>query len=570
MILKNWQLKAKPPLETVNALGQSLNISSELATMLVQRGIDTFEAAKSFFRPNLAEIHDPFLMKDMGKAVARLEKAINFKEKIMVFGDYDVDGTTSVSLMYDFLSKIHSDLIYYVPDRYIEGYGISKLGIDTAHEGGISLIIALDCGIKSIDKIAYANSLKIDFIICDHHNPGSEVPAAVAVLDPKQIDCPYPFKELTGCGVGFKLLQAYSIKNNLDVSLLNDYLDFVVTSISCDIVPIVGENRILSYYGLKKINENPRTSLKVLKEAASVRGEMTIENVVFGFGPRINAAGRIAHAKKAIELMLETDEDQAKAFVAGINQNNTDRKKIDESISAEAISMIENNDWLLNEAKSTVLFSKDWHKGVVGIVASRCIEKYYRPTIILTESNGKATGSARSVAGFDLYDAIDACSDLIEQWGGHMHAAGMTLTLENVIPFQKKFDKIVSERITAEQQIQTINIDLEVDLSMIDFKFFGILKQMAPFGPMNMQPVFCSKGVHIVRNSLMKMKEKHLKFQVADPETGVTFPAIGFGMVDSFYEKLNTSKTCDICYTLDINEFRDQKNLQLMLKDVKF
>ena len=570
MILKNWQLKAKPPLETVNALGQSLNISSELATMLVQRGIDTFEAAKSFFRPNLAEIHDPFLMKDMGKAVARLEKAINFKEKIMVFGDYDVDGTTSVSLMYDFLSKIHSDLIYYVPDRYIEGYGISKLGIDTAHEGGISLIIALDCGIKSVDKISYANSLNIDFIICDHHNPGSEVPAAVAVLDPKQIDCPYPFKELTGCGVGFKLLQAYSIKNNLDVSLLNDYLDFVVTSISCDIVPIIGENRILSYYGLKKINENPRTSLKVLREAAGVRGEMTIENVVFGFGPRINAAGRIAHAKKAIELMLETDEDQAKTFVASINQNNTDRKKFDESITAEAISMIENNDWLLNEAKSTVLFSKDWHKGVVGIVASRCIEKYYRPTIILTESNGKATGSARSVAGFDLYDAIDACSDLIEQWGGHMHAAGMTLTLENVVPFQKKFDKIVSERITAEQQIQTINIDLEVDLSMIDFKFFGILKQMSPFGPMNMQPVFCSKGVHIVRNSLMKMKEKHLKFQVADPETGVTFQVIGFGMVDSFYEKLSTSKTCDICYTLDINEFRDQKTLQLMLKDVKF
>ena len=570
MILKNWQLKAKPATETVNALGQSLNISSELATMLVQRGIDTFEAAKSFFRPNLAEIHDPFLMKDMDKAVARLEKAINTKEKIMVFGDYDVDGTTSVSLMYDFLSKHHSDLIYYVPDRYIEGYGISKLGIDTAHEGGISLIIALDCGIKSVDKISYANSLNIDFIICDHHNPGSEVPAAVAVLDPKQIDCPYPFKELTGCGVGFKLLQAYSIKNNLDVSLLNDYLDFVVTSISCDIVPIIGENRILSYYGLKKINENPRTSLKVLREAAGVRGEMTIENVVFGFGPRINAAGRIAHAKKAIELMLETDEDQAKTFVASINQNNTDRKKFDESITAEAISMIENNDWLLNEAKSTVLFSKDWHKGVVGIVASRCIEKYYRPTIILTESNGKATGSARSVAGFDLYDAIDACSDLIEQWGGHMHAAGMTLTLENVVPFQKKFDKIVSERITAEQQIQTINIDLEVDLSIIDFKFFGILKQMSPFGPMNMQPVFCSKGVHIVRNSLMKMKEKHLKFQVADPETGVTFPVIGFGMVDSFYEKLSTAKTCDICYTLDINEFRDQKTLQLMLKDVKF
>ena len=570
MILKNWQLKAKPATETVNALGQSLNISSELATMLVQRGIDTFEAAKSFFRPNLAEIHDPFLMKDMDKAVARLEKAINTKEKIMIFGDYDVDGTTSVSLMYDFLSKHHSDLIYYVPDRYIEGYGISKLGIDTAHEGGISLIIALDCGIKSVDKISYANSLNIDFIICDHHNPGSEVPAAVAVLDPKQIDCPYPFKELTGCGVGFKLLQAYSIKNNLDVSLLNDYLDFVVTSISCDIVPIIGENRILSYYGLKKINENPRTSLKVLREAAGVRGEMTIENVVFGFGPRINAAGRIAHAKKAIELMLETDEDQAKTFVASINQNNTDRKKFDESITAEAISMIENNDWLLKEAKSTVLFSKDWHKGVVGIVASRCIEKYYRPTIILTESNGKATGSARSVAGFDLYDAIDACSDLIEQWGGHMHAAGMTLTLENVVPFQKKFDKIVSERITAEQQIQTINIDLEVDLSIIDFKFFGILKQMSPFGPMNMQPVFCSKGVHIVRNSLMKMKEKHLKFQVADPETGVTFSAIGFGMVDSFYEKLSTAKTCDICYTLDINEFRDQKTLQLMLKDVKF
>ncbi len=538
--------------------------------MLVQRGVEEFEAAKFFFRPELSHLHDPFLMADMHKAVERLETAIKNQEAIMVFGDYDVDGTTSVAMMYDFLSTIHSKLIYYVPDRYLEGYGISTMGIDFAKEQGVGLIVSLDCGIKSLDKIDYANTLGIDFIICDHHNPGDEIPKAIAVLDPKRKDCAYPFKELTGCGVGFKLIQAYCIKNNIDQTKIYEYLDLIVTSIGCDIVPIVGENRVMAFFGLKKVNENPRLSLKVLKEAAGLRSEMTVENVVFGFGPRINAAGRIAHAKKAIELLLETEETQAQEFVEAINKNNTDRKKFDETITSEALTMIESNEWLLNEAKSTVLFKNDWHKGVVGIVASRCIEKYYRPTIILTESNGKATGSARSVAGFDLYEAIDECSDLIFQWGGHMHAAGMTIELDKVAAFQAKFDAVVARRITPEQEIPRIDIDLDVDLSVLDLKFYNVLRQMAPFGPQNMTPVFASNNVQIVPNSLFKMKEKHLKFSVADPQTGVSFTAVGFGMTEQFYQKLSRSKTCSVCYTLDINEFRGEKSLQLMLKDIKF
>jgi single-stranded-DNA-specific exonuclease len=567
---KRWSYKSVPNLEVVSDLAQSLTIEKSLASMLVQRGITAFDEARDFFRPKLEHLHDPFLMADMQKAVERLTDAIENGEKIMIYGDYDVDGTTAVALVYGFLSTFYGNLEYYNPDRYEEGYGVSVKGIEWAAEQGVSLIICLDCGIKAQDKVALATEkFGIDFIICDHHEPDETLPDAVAVLDPKRKDCQYPYKELTGNGVGFKLLQAYCTHTEIPIDNLYDFLDLCVVSIASDIVPITGENRVLAFYGLKKLNENPRTGLKALKDVAGFNALMTIENVVFILGPRINAAGRIKHAKAAVQLLLSNDYDEAIEFAHEIQKHNTERKTFDSRITEEALAMIEADEWMLNSAKSTVLYREDWHKGVIGIVASRCIEKYYRPTIILTKSHEKAAGSARSVAGFDLYNAIDKCSDLLEQFGGHTHAAGMTIPIENIDAFRLAFDKVVSASITDEQLIPVIKIDLKIKLAEISTKFYRIMNQMAPFGPENMQPVFVSENLTL-KYAPRVMKEKHLKLELFEEETGAILTAIGFGMVEEHFEQLNATKYFSVAYQVDENTFNNKTSLQLMIKDIKY
>lgn len=572
---KNWNFKPAPLLpnetEIVNNLINQLSISKSMATMLWQRGVKDFDEAKHFFRPQIEDLHDPFLMKDMDIAVNRLIKAVDENEKILIFGDYDVDGTTAVALFYGFLKKYYPNIEYYNPDRYKEGYGISNLGIDYAAEIGATLMISLDCGIKSIDKIAYAQAkYGIEFIICDHHEPGDELPDAVAVLDPKRSDCPYPFKELTGNGVGFKLLTAFCIRKEIPIENLFEFLDLAMVSIASDIVPIVGENRILAYFGLKKINENPRTGLKALKQVAGFSGEMSIENVVFVLGPRINAAGRIKHAKAAVQLLLADDFDEALSFAYEIQNNNNERKGHDSRITEEALEMIRKDDWLLNMAKSTVLFSENWHKGVIGIVASRCIENFHRPTIIFTKSGDKvAAGSARSVPGFDLYAAIERSAHLLIQFGGHMHAAGMTIEIEKIDEFRAHFDQIVNEMILEEQLVPKINIDIKIDLSEISPKFYRIMKQMAPFGPHNMQPIFVSENLSLTAEPRI-LKEKHLKLEILDEDTGSVFAAIGFGMVDDFYQVLKAGNKFSMAYSIEENTFRDKTTLQLFVRDIKF
>lgn len=567
---KRWSYKAVPNSQIVNDLAESLSIDKTLASMLVQRSITDFDEAKDFFRPKLEHLHDPFLMADMGKAVNRLMEAIENGEKIMVYGDYDVDGTTAVALVYGFLSTFYGNLEHYNPDRYEEGYGVSVQGIEWAAEQGVSLVICLDCGIKAQSKVSLAKQkFGIDFIICDHHEPDENLPDAVAVLDPKRKDCLYPYKELTGNGVGFKLLQAYCLRNEIPLENLFEFLDLCVVSIGSDIVPITGENRVLAYFGLKKLNENPRIGLKALKEIAGFKTPMTIENVVFVLGPRINAAGRIKHAKAAVQLLLSNDYDEALEFAGEIQKQNTERKTFDSRITEEALAMIEGDEWLLNTAKSTVLYREDWHKGVIGIVASRCIEKYYRPTIILTKSHEKAAGSARSVAGFNLYGAIEECADLLEQFGGHTHAAGMTLPIENIEAFRMAFDKIVSKTITMEQLTPVVKIDLKIKLADISSKFYRIMNLMAPFGPENMQPIFVSENLTL-KYAPRVMKEKHLRLELFEEETGAIFTAVGFGMVEEHFAKLNSTKYFSVAYQIDENTFNNNTTLQLMLKDIKY
>ncbi|WP_138479723.1 single-stranded-DNA-specific exonuclease RecJ [Dyadobacter bucti] len=551
--------------QAAQELAESLKVTEYLATLLVQRGISDFEQSRQFFRPEFSQLHDPFLMKDMKPAVERINKAIANGEKILIYGDYDVDGTTSVTLFYGFLRKIYDRLDYYIPDRYVEGYGVSWQSIDWAAENGFTLIVTLDCGIKSVDKVMAAAERGIDFIICDHHRPGDELPPAAAVLDPKRIDCEYPYKELTGCGVGFKLLQAFCIDRQIDQEALFDYLDLLVVSIASDIVPITGENRILAFYGLKRLNASPRSGIKALIEIAGITGTLDITNVVFGLGPRINAAGRIKHAKEAVKLLLSEVEEEAAEFAQEINKHNSERRNFDSSITEQALFMIENDDWFAN-AKSTLLYKEDWHKGVIGIVASRCIEKYHRPTIILTLSHGKATGSARSVPGFDVYEAIEECADLLEQYGGHTFAAGLTLPLDNLEAFKIRFNEIVSSRILPDQLIPMINIDMLLDLDSLSPKFYNILRQMGPFGPGNMTPVFESRNLSIAGKPVI-MKEKHIKFDVRQ-NGSPTYTAVGFGMAQ-FYPDLVNGRPFSICYTLEENNFRDKKTLQLSLKDIK-
>lgn len=559
----NWTLKSLPDSKIIEDLKNSLGVSSVIATLLAQRGIIDFDDAKTFFRPQFSHLHDPFLMKDMEKAVQRLSTAISNDEKILVYGDYDVDGTTAVSLMYLFLKNFSERIEHYIPDRYDEGYGVSYKGIDYAKDNGFSLIICLDCGIKAIDKVAYAKEKGVDFIICDHHRPGDKLPDAVAVLDPKRNDCDYPFKELCGCGVGFKLAQAYYQFHDYPFEDLIPLLDLVVVSIAADIVPMIGENRVLSYFGLKELNNNPRNGLKALMDVSNRKDTFTISDVVFGIAPRINAAGRIEHGNKAVELLIQDHYSLAKEKADYIDQHNLTRKELDQSITKEALEMIVPN------AKSTVVSSEHWHKGVVGIVASRLIESHYRPTIVLTESNGKLTGSARSVKGFDVYNAIDECSDLLEQFGGHKYAAGLTMKKENLSDFTQRFEEVVSRTISDEMLVPEISIDLEMDFKEINFKTYRILQQMAPFGPSNNKPVLMLKGVvDNGRGRLIGSDQSHLKLAITDALGSAVYDGIGFGMANHF-PRIKNKEPFDICFVLEENEWNGNTTLQLRVKDIK-
>lgn len=567
---KRWKIKDQSNPEEVKTFSSELNnLDETLTNILLQRKIDTFEKAKSFFRPSLEEIHDPFLMKDMDKAVKRLQHAIKNKEKILVYGDYDVDGTTSVALVYSYLKNYYENLSYYIPDRYAEGYGISYQGIDYAEEHDFKLIIALDCGIKANDKVDYAAKKGVDFIICDHHRPGNEIPKAVAVLDQKREGCNYPYKELSGCGVGFKLMQAWTQTEGKDETKLFEYLDLLAISTCADIVPITGENRVFVYYGLKVINENPRLGIKTMLELAALKKELTVTDIVFTIAPRINAAGRIETGNKAVEMLVEENKEKALKFGVNINELNAERKDLDKAITAEALKQIEDNVDLQNK-KTTVLFQENWHKGVIGIVASRLIETHYRPTIILTESNGKATGSARSVKDFDVYDAIDACGDLLEQFGGHKYAAGLTMKLENLEAFTQKFEEVVSEQIDPELLIPQINIDSKLSLNQITPKFYKILKQFAPTGPGNMRPVFMSENVFITNNSRKIGGDKtHLRLEVFQEENpDIKFNCIGFGL-GNVLDDLDEGMPFSIAYNIEENHWNGNTTLQLNIKDVK-
>ena len=560
-----WTLKPKPDSQKVTQLAEALNVEEFVATLLVQRGIETFEEARDFFRPKLEHLHNPFLMKDMDKAVARIELAIENQEKILVFGDYDVDGTTAVSLVSSYLKTYYSNVATYIPDRYDEGYGISFKGIDYADDNEFSLIIALDCGIKSIDHVAYAKERNIDFIICDHHRPGEFLPDAVAVLDPKRDDCSYPYDELCGCGIGFKLIQALGENRDQTIEDLTTYLDLVATAIAADIVPMTGENRVLAHFGLQVINSDPRPGIKALIHQIK-KQTLDITDVVFIIAPRINAAGRIKHGNHAVELLSEFDFEQAQQFASEIEKYNSDRKELDKQITIEALSQIVENDEI--DGFTTVVYQEDWHKGVIGIVASRLIETYYRPTLVFTKSGDKLAASARSVKGFDVYNALEACSEHLEQFGGHMYAAGMTLKEENYPDFKKAFEKVVSETIHPDMLLPEISIDAELDFTEITPKLIRILKQFEPFGPLNMTPIFISKNVNDTgypKN--MGSEEAHLKLFVKQNNSeGIA--AIGFGLGNKI-NLVTDKKPFDAVYCLEENEWNGKVTIQLRLRDIK-
>src|SRR5688572_10937435 len=541
-----------------------LKISPVICDILVQRGVVTFEQSKKYFRPELNDLHDPWLMKDMDKAVERIIRAVNNNEKILVFGDYDVDGTTSVACMYRFLKKNHSNLDFYIPHRYREGYGVSKAGIDFAKENGFTLIISLDCGIKSIDLITHAKQLGIEFIVCDHHMPDEELPPAVAILNPKQKDCNYPYKELCGCGVGFKLITALAERMNLPQEDIYEFLDLVAVAIAADIVPITGENRILAFHGLKKANENPNNGIKALCHLSGLQGELHIHNLVFIIAPRVNAAGRMDDASKAVQLFIADTYNQALQYAEMLHSDNTDRKEADSNTTQEALTLIEENEQWINN-KSAVLFQPHWHKGVVGIVASRIIEQYYRPTIILTQSGEFAAGSARSVPGFNLYEAIHACKEYLLGYGGHFAAAGMTLEIDKVEAFRNKFEEIVSSTIHPDMLIPEIIIDAEISFEDITWPFYNILCQMEPFGPENLRPVFIAKNVMDTGYSKI-VKEQHVRFSLR--KNNITFTGIGFNMAEK-YEFLKYNQPVDVVFKIDVNEWNGEKNLQLRVIDCR-
>ncbi|HEY0668047.1 MAG TPA: single-stranded-DNA-specific exonuclease RecJ [Sphingobacteriaceae bacterium] len=561
---KRW-VEGEVDMQAVAELQQCLQVDETLAKLLIKRGVTCFDDAKAFFRPHLSHLHDPFLMKDMELAIDRINKAILLKEKILVYGDYDVDGTTAVALVYSFFNKIHDSIDFYIPDRYKEGYGISTQGIDYAAEHGYSLIIALDCGIKSVDKIDYANQLGIDFIICDHHTPGDTLPRAIAVLDPKRSDCDYPYTELSGCGIGFKLVQAYAQVNDIPFEQILCYLDLVAVSIASDIVPITGENRVLCWYGLVRLNTQPCKGLAALMEISGKRETYSITDIVFTIGPRINAAGRIDDAKHAVSLLIADDQALARDGSAVINLKNTERREHDSNITEQALAMIE-RDATLIARKTTVLYDQNWHKGVIGIVASRLTEKYYRPTVVLTQSNGHVAGSARSVLGFDLYEALSSCSDLLEQFGGHKYAAGLTMRPENVPAFQQRFEEVVSQSIPDELLVQQINIDASILLTQITPKFLRILNQFAPFGPLNMTPVFLSRDVKIYGSASL-VGNKHLKMSIYQADSQL-FECIGFGLAE-YIDVLNKGTRFDVCYCIEENVWKDKRTIQLNLKGIR-
>lgn len=567
---KKWIIRSKPDFEKVQHIQQELDISSSVAEMLVSRGINNFESAKAFFRPKLDHLNDPVLMHDMSNAVKRLQKAVDRKEKVLIYGDYDVDGTTAVALCYSYFSLTFEEIDYYIPDRYEEGYGISLKSIDFAAENNFSLIVALDCGIKAVDKVAYAKEKNIDYIICDHHRPGDELPEAI-VLDPKKSSCNYPYKELSGCGIGFKMVQAFHREvGGLDEDIW-PYLDYCAISIAADIVPLTGENRILAYFGLRQINSNPRPGVKALLKER--KKEITIADLVFGAAPQINAAGRIESGKSAVHLLIAKDDSIAEKACQLIQGHNKSRKEHDQQITQEALEMIQSSEERL-AANTTVVFKEDWHKGVVGIVASRLMETYYRPTIVLTESNGKVTGSARSVKNYDIYNALEACEDFLEQFGGHKYAAGMTLSLDNIEAFTEKFESVVSQSLDPELLVPEIKVERIINFSEIFQpgdqkipKFYRVLKQFAPFGPENMRPLFVTKGVKA--SNLKVVGEKHLKatfYQESSPE--IQMEAIAFGM-GKLYEKMLT-QAFHLAYTLEENHWNNKVTLQVNVKDVKF
>jgi single-stranded-DNA-specific exonuclease len=560
---KRWNILPEDP-ERTSALHEALRINKTLCRILVQRGIDTFQKARDYFRPQLDQLHSPWLMKDMHKAVDRLMQAFQNHEHILVFGDYDVDGTTAVAAMYQFLSSIYDKVDFYIPHRYREGYGVSKLGIDHAHEQGVTLIVSLDCGIKSAELIAYAQTLGIDFIVCDHHLPDKILPPAAAILNPKQVDCPYPFKELCGCGVGIKLMAALTEKLSLPSDTWHNYLDLAATAIAADIVPIVDENRIMAFYGLEKVNNNPCPGIKALMQLAGVQKKMHITNLVFVIAPRVNAAGRMDDAKKAVQLFIEKDPAKAMAFAEMLHSDNADRREADTNITEEALALIEQTGDHAQK-RSTVVFQEHWHKGVVGIVASRLIERYYRPTVVLTRSGDYVAGSARSVSGFNLYEAIHACREHLLGYGGHFAAAGMTLLPEKVPAFAAAFEQAVQEQIKPEQLIPEIVIDAPIRFSEINYTLFNILYQMEPFGPDNMRPVFIAKQVFDTGFSKI-VKDLHIRFVLKQQH--ITFTGIGFNMAHKFH-LLQQQQPLDIVFTIDENEWNGEKNIQLKMIDLR-
>jgi len=560
-------IKDKPEAIVVEKLKNALGVDDSIAVLLAQRGINSFDEAKKFFRPELTDLHDPFLMKDMDKAVDRLDIAILKDEKILVYGDYDVDGTTAVSIMYSFLRSFTSNILYYIPDRYNEGYGVSKIAIDFALNQKVSLVIALDCGIQDNEKIKYAKSNGIDFIVCDHHLPGAKLPEAFAVLDPKQKGCDYPFKELSGCGVGFKLIQGYLQKNNMPFSRVNEFLDLAAISISADIVPITGENRVLTYVGLQQINSNPRTGIKAILDLINLNRELNVNDVVFQLAPRINAAGRMDHGKKIVELLTTDNPLTANEIAIEVNLNNTDRIDHDMATTENALQQL-NADAGFISRKTTVLYNENWSKGVIGIVASRLIEQYYRPTILFTQSNGKLCGSARSIKNVDIYEALVQCSQYIERFGGHKYAAGITLKMENFDLFKNSFEEVIARTITDDQLIPEIEIDAELSFDLITPKFYRILNQFAPFGPGNMRPVFITnKVVDTGYSKIVGSNQQHLKVSVKDKNSKMVMNGISFGMADK-YELIKQGNPFSIIYNLDENTWNGKTEIQLNVREI--
>ena len=565
-IEKKWIVKEQGNPAAVRALSAELGIDQVLANLLVQRNITTAERAREFFKPDLSKLHDPFLMKDMDKAVERLEKAISNEEKVLIYGDYDVDGTTA---MYTFIRNFNPNVEYYIPDRYDEGYGISYKGIDWGHENGYTLIIALDCGIKAVEKVAYAKGLGMDMIICDHHLPDEELPPAVAILDPKRHDCSYPFDDLSGCGVGFKLIQAYAMRKSIPFAWVESFLDLVAVSIAADLVSMTGENRILAYYGLERLNQSPRKGLQsIIRLSGLENHKISVDDIVFKIGPRINAAGRMESGRTAVHLLVSRSDEEAQNIGKIIDLHNKERKSVDKQITKAAIESVM-NDSSFRDRKSTVVFDPKWNKGVVAIVASRLVEAFYRPTIVLTESNGLITGSARSIAGFDLYEAIKECSEYLENYGGHMYAAGLTLKKENLKPFEEKFEQVVAEKITEDILTPVVQIDTFLDFKQITPKFFRILKQFQPFGPGNQSPVFITENVYDNGNGrLVGSGNGHMKLELIQEDEPYRYiSAIAFNRAEHF-EHLHAGNPVDICYSIAENYYRGIANIQLRVKDI--